>query len=155
MERKTFRADFDIKQLKEMLSNNITGPNKELLVETIVSIAQDHHEDHNCSALLMSCLGVKPVVDYHVGDGVDVNIFGISTWDWDKAAMQIHKLLTVPEQGGEIVSAGIVDVNPYSYNQYKIKYSYMNKSDDRPTITGTQWMKAEYIVGYTEEWPIQ
>jgi hypothetical protein len=143
-------------EIKKSLESIISGKNKELILKALFDTASNEQ----LSALFKASMGIEPILNYSIGDEILVNLYGLSTWDFNIDLMKEKDLITSYDSNGpEIMCATIVDINTYSSTPYEIEVEYFHKDNKPldeipPHITRkTQDFTEKYIIGCKEEWP--
>jgi hypothetical protein len=158
MEDKDY-VDFSVSKadIKKSLESVLSGQHKELLLNALFDTASNDQ----LSALFKASMGIEPILNYSIGDEIVVNLYGVSTWDFNIDLMKEKDLIvSYDEEGPEVICAKVVDINAYSSAPYKVEVEYFHK-DNKPlegvdfprTTRKTQDLTERYIIGCKEEWP--
>ena len=133
----------DEHEIKDMLKQQLTGPNKTLLADAMLGLIKD---EWKLERLFKTLLGVKPVKKFPVGTKVKIPIQNISNYSWDKEKMRTEKLII-----DEYIEVLILDYTPWEYEVYQIETTIIKDGKDiretsKTSTTGRGMMLAE-------EWP--
>ena len=156
MEKEQIDLSISKAEIRKALENVVSGNHKDLVLRALFETASSEQ----LSALFKASIGIEPIIDYSVGDDVYVELYGISTWDFDIDLMKEKDLITIITPATEIISAKIVEINGYSQTPYTVEVEYFHKDHkplegvDFPHATKkTQDVSARYIKGPIESWP--
>ena len=92
-------------------------------------------------------LGIKPELNYSVGEHIICKINSLSTYSWDKEMMKEQGLIKEDH-----ISVRITEAKKYSANPYTVAYNYISDSDQK-IRKATSTIRDKDIIGYTEGLP--
>lgn len=132
-------------EIQNLLNQKLAEhPAKEMLSEALMSIAKDYS---SLDILTKALLGLKPMLEYSVGDDVMVKSRGLSDYSFDEPAMIAAGTLI-----DGVMKCTIIEANPWKHNFYTVEYEYIHK-DNQEIRTTTSNVSNSYIVGPDEEFP--
>lgn len=139
-----FQANFSDEELIDILRQQITGPNADLLCEAVIGLI--HDADWKKGVLLKAAMGSADKPEFILYQDYYVEKSNLNTYDVDFAAMETADM--IDRQG--YVKCRLIAFHPFRHSQYTMEYKVINTSGK--TITKTYDVYKAYIEP-VEEFP--
>ena len=137
------KVEFSDQEIEDIIKQQITGPNKDLLTEAIVGLMDNNFK---MGALLKAALGTKRKSDLPIGEEYYVNTVHISSYMFDEALME-EKGMIIKSQ---LIKCKLIGFNPWNENSYNVSYKYLDNTGDEKEGS---YSVAKHSLDFTEEFP--
>jgi hypothetical protein len=124
-----FKADFSDEELIDILQQQITGPNADLLTEAVLGLLDD--TEWRKTILLKAALGTKARSKFRLHEKYLVKVSDLSLYHADKVLMKEKGLINGDNQLECVLKA----FNPFTHSKYKVSYQYLNSNGEQKTET--------------------
>ena len=125
------KVDFSEQEIEDIIKQQITGPNKDLLTEAIVGLMDSNFK---MGTLLKAALGTKRRCELQIGDEYYVNYNHVSNYMFNEDLMTEKNMFK-----GDWLRCKLIGFNPWNESSYNVSYKYLDSSGDEK--------EASYSVG--------
>jgi len=145
-------VNFTSAELKSSLKKHLSTDKENILLDAIMGCLDE--DTNNMSQLAKALLGVKPLIEYSIGDEVIVKLSGVGTWQLNRELMIQQNMIDTTTFIDKTIKCRIISIKPYKSQPYEIEYAILRKDtiDPEPEIE-TTYTWSNYIFGISEEWP--
>lgn len=128
-------------EIKELLKKTLKPEYAETMSQCILANIMEN--ESLVRIFIKVAMGIPIVCNYKVEDYVLCDYHALNDWQFDTAKMIHNKMIDAKNN----ILVRIIDVSLYKVCPYKVKHSFINKSNGK-TETSTIWIHEDQIIGY-------
>ena len=149
----THSVNFTPTELKSSLKQHLSTDNENILLDAIIGCLGE--DSNSMSQLAKALIGIRPIMEYSVGDEIMVRLSGVGTWQLNKDLMIQQNMIDTTTFAEDSIKCTVIDIKPYKAQPYEVEYTILNKDivDPKP-VKETSFTWANYIYSIAEEWPL-
>lgn len=141
----TINVKVSIDEMEQRLKQVFKAEHKDLMTECLMDLFQD--QEANLETVFKSSLGIRPTIEYAVGDEVIVKLNSLTTYYMDKAKSETEGYV----KDGNVIGV-IKKIKKFHSFPYNVEYKFICK--DKGTERSYDYeITNKAIVGYKEEFP--
>lgn len=136
-------VDFSDKEIEQALKQQLTGPNRDLLSEAILTMLGD---DWKKGLLLKATMGIKSECELILNEEYYISTDNISSYDFNRPAMKEAGIINTDDK----IKCRLIQFNPWDFSKYLVEHKWMG-SDCKEKVRQTS-VHAHYL-SIVEEFP--
>ena len=123
------RVEFSDQEIEDIIKQQITGPNKDLLSKAIIGLLDD--TEWKKAILLKAALGTKAKPEFRLHEDHYIRYSDLSMYGADTEAMKEKKLI----DHNSNITCKIIKFNPFLHSQYTVRYDIINEDGKKESKT--------------------
>ena len=148
MSSKEINISLTESDIRKVIEQVVTGPNKELVAEALFQNLMDSSAQE-IGYFIQAYIGNKPVLQYSVKEEVLVAPSNLADWNFDKETMIEKGIIK-----NDLMKAKIIEATVFSSKAYTVVFDYWHKEEKKlVTYEEGYRISADKIVQLAEEWP--
>ena len=145
-------AQFTKDELKSALKQHLNADKNDVLVDALMGCLIE--DTNSINQLAKALLGIRPQMQYAVGDEIMVKLTGVGTWLMNQELMIQENMIDTTSFKDHTIKCKVIKVKPYKSQPYDVEYYILknDETDPKPSLE-TSYTWSNYILGMAEEWP--
>jgi hypothetical protein len=115
----THTANFTPTELKSSLKQHLSTDKENVVLDAIIGCLEE--DTHSMSQLARALLGIRPIMEYSIGDEIMVRLSGVGTWQIDKDLMIQKDMIDTTTFEDESIKCKVINIKPYKSQPYEVE----------------------------------
>jgi len=121
------RIEINSNEMAQRLKSLFKEEYQDDIVEVLLGALTDN--EHALSTLFKRSLGIVPVLEYKINDGILVKGYDLDSWKFDREKTEESEY-----SSKGFVICKITSVNKYAYKQYGVTFTAIDDKDKRVVL---------------------